>query len=59
MNTGNFLEDRRDEIDAIRIECEMSEAEAALWIVTRESLEAIQSLQERVAALESRDVSRA
>lgn len=51
---GTFLVDRRDDLDAIKLECEMSDAEAALWLIARGSLESIENLQKRVAALEER-----
>ena len=50
-----FLVDRRDDLEAIRLECEMSEAEAALWLIARETMEAVEKLQERVAFLERGD----
>jgi hypothetical protein len=50
---GRFLVDRRDDLDAIKLECEMSDAEASLWLIARETLEAVEGLQERVAKLEN------
>jgi hypothetical protein len=48
-----FLVDRRDDLEVIKLGCEMSDAEASLWLIARETLEAVQGLQERVAKLEN------